>query len=79
MLRHGVNNIMIANRTIERAQKLVEKLDDSENIQILSLEQLQEGLNQADIVISSTSSPSILISQEMVKLAQKSRCYYRCY
>ncbi|UAY78487.1 glutamyl-tRNA reductase [Pasteurella canis] len=75
LLRHGVNNIMIANRTIERAQKLVEKLDDSENIQILSLEQLQEGLSQADIVISSTSSPSILISQEMVKLAQKARCY----
>ncbi|WP_101774823.1 glutamyl-tRNA reductase [Pasteurella oralis] len=75
LLRHGVKNIMIANRTLARAQQLVEKLDSTDNIQILSLSELQDGLNQADIVISSTGSPNILINQEMVKLAQKARCY----
>lgn len=74
LLRHGVQRIMIANRTFERAQHLVTKLDGAENVQVLAITQLQEGLNQADIVISSTGSPTILITQDMVKIAQKARC-----
>ncbi|HDR1285100.1 glutamyl-tRNA reductase [Pasteurella multocida] len=74
LLRHGVQRIMIANRTFERAQHLVTKLEGAENVQVLALTQLQEGLNQADIVISSTGSPTILITQDMVKIAQKARC-----
>lgn len=69
---------MIANRTFERAQHLVTKLDGAENVQVLALTQLQEGLNQADIVISSTGSPTILITQDMVKIAQKYVVTYQC-
>ncbi|EIJ71455.1 glutamyl-tRNA reductase [Pasteurella bettyae] len=74
LLRHGVKKLIISNRTLVRAELLIEKLESSNPIQVLSLEQLQEGLNQADIVISSTGSPTVLITQEMVKLAQKARC-----
>lgn len=76
LLRHGVQHIMIANRTFERAQHLVEKLEATEKIQILSLAQLQQGLNQADIVISSTGSTTTLIHTDMIKNAQKARCQF---
>lgn len=71
LIQHGAKNIMVANRTHIRAEMLAEKL--SMPIQILSLSALQLGLNQADIVISSTGSPDLLITQEMVKQAQKQR------
>lgn len=74
LLRHGVQHLMIANRTIARAVRLVEKLDKTDNIEILTLDALQQGVNQADIVISSTSSPTILLTQAMVAQAQQVRC-----
>ncbi|MGQ0286090.1 glutamyl-tRNA reductase [Pasteurellaceae bacterium 22721_9_1] len=73
LLRHGVKKIMIANRTLSRAEELVARLDRSDKIEIMPLSELQQGLNQCDIVISSTGAPHILISQEMVKQAQKLR------
>ncbi len=75
LLRHGVKNLTISNRTLARAEALVEKLESKQNIQALSLEQLQQALNQADIVITSTASPTVLITQEMVKQAQQQRRY----
>ncbi len=75
LLRHGVKNLAISNRTLARAEALVEKLESKQNIQALSLEQLQQALNQADIVITSTASPTVLITQEMVKQAQQQRRY----
>ncbi|WP_303818131.1 glutamyl-tRNA reductase [Actinobacillus minor] len=71
LIQHGAKNIMIANRTHIRAEMLAEKLNVP--MQILSLSALQVGLNQADVVISSTGSPDTLISKEMVKEAQKQR------
>lgn len=71
LIQHGAKNVMIANRTPKRAELLAEKLETS--IQILSLSALQLGLNQADVVISSTGSPDTLITKEMVKEAQKNR------
>ena len=44
-------------------------------IDVFALDELQTALNQADIVISSTGSPNVLIRQEMVKIAQKARHY----
>ncbi|OOF56702.1 glutamyl-tRNA reductase [Rodentibacter genomosp. 2] len=75
LLRHGVKRLMIANRTVAKAELLVEKLASNIPIDVFSLDQLQEALEQADIVISSTGSPTILISQDMVGLAQKKRHY----
>ncbi len=71
LIQHGAKNIMIANRTHIRAEMLAEKLNVP--MQILSLSALQVGLNQADVVISSTGSPDTLIGKEMVKEAQKQR------
>lgn len=71
LIQHGAKNIMIANRTHVRAEMLAERLETQ--MQILSLSALQIGLNQADVVISSTGSPDMLISKEMVEIAQKQR------
>lgn len=71
LTQHGAKNIMIANRTHIRAEMLAEKLDTP--MQILSLSALQVGLNQADVVISSTGSPDVLITKAMVEQAQKER------
>ncbi|QLB21224.1 glutamyl-tRNA reductase [Vespertiliibacter pulmonis] len=73
LVQHGAKNIMIANRTHVRAEMLADRL--GQPMQILSLSALQLGLNQADVVISSTGSPDILISKEMVEFAQKERRY----
>lgn len=71
LTQHGATNIMVANRTHIRAEMLAEKLGMP--MQILSLSALQIGLNQADVVISSTGSPDVLISKAMVETAQKQR------
>ena len=71
LIQHGAKNIVIANRTTARAEALAEKLNAP--MQILSLSALQLGLNQADVVISSTGSSEVLISKSMVEEAQKQR------
>ncbi|HBO37663.1 MAG TPA: glutamyl-tRNA reductase, partial [Pasteurellaceae bacterium] len=68
-------NLLIFNRTLARAQALVTKLEHTDNVQVLPLSQLQQGLNQADIVITSTASPTVLITREMVEKAQRERRY----
>ena len=64
---------MIANRTLSRAEQLVEKLASNTPIDVYSLDELQIPLNQADIVISSTGSPTILITKAMAEIAEKAR------
>lgn len=73
LLRHDVKAIFLANRTQARAENLIAKLDSQNKIQLLSLAELQQGLNQADIVISSTASEKILIDYSMVQQAQQYR------
>lgn len=72
LLQHGAKHLTIANRTLPRAEQLATKLAASP-INILPLTELQQGLNQADIVISSTASEQPLIRQAMVQQAQKQR------
>ncbi|OBW96000.1 glutamyl-tRNA reductase [Gallibacterium salpingitidis] len=71
LFQHGAKHIMIANRTLANAEALAERVGGQ--MDILSLNQLQEGLNLADIVISSTGSSDILITKNMVEIAQKQR------
>jgi glutamyl-tRNA reductase len=70
LFQQGAEKIIIANRTLSRAQLLSERVGEME---LLSLDELQQGLNRADIVITSTASEQPLISVEMVKIAQKQR------
>lgn len=71
LIQHGAKNLIVANRTHIRAEMLAERLGVP--MQILSLSALQLGLNQADVVISSTGSPDVLITKEMVASAQQAR------
>ncbi|TNH09556.1 glutamyl-tRNA reductase [Testudinibacter sp. TR-2022] len=70
LFQQGAEKIIIANRTLSRAQELSERVGTME---LLLLDQLQQGLNRADIVITSTASDTPLISAAMVKAAQKQR------
>ena len=73
LLRHGVKKLMISNRTLSRAEQLVETLASNTPIEVYSLDELQTALNQADIVISSTGSPNVLITKAMAEIAEKAR------
>lgn len=73
LVQHGAANIMVANRTHVRAEMLAERV--GKPMQILSLSALQVGLNQADVVISSTGSPELLMTKAMIEQAQKARRY----
>ena len=58
-------NIFVANRTLQHARELAEKIDG----QALELCQIKRYLHQADIVISATASPSLIIQSAMIKQA----------
>ncbi|MBE9568206.1 MAG: glutamyl-tRNA reductase [Proteobacteria bacterium] len=65
----GVRNIIIANRSIERAQKLAEEFQG----EAISLQHISEHLHRCDIVISSTASPLPIIGKGTVERALKQR------
>jgi len=65
----GVKRMVIANRTLERAQTLAEEL----NAQAVPLTDLDRELAEADIVISCTASPEPLISKRAVEAAIRAR------
>jgi glutamyl-tRNA reductase len=65
----GVRNIIIANRSIERAQKLADEFQGS----AISLQHISEHLHRSDIVISSTASPLPIIGKGTVERALKKR------
>ncbi|BDQ32698.1 glutamyl-tRNA reductase [Pseudodesulfovibrio portus] len=69
LLRNGVEDIIIANRTLSRAKTLAESLG-GEPIQI---ENMPDRLHEVDIVISSTGSPVSVISTKDVKVVLKKR------
>ncbi len=66
---HGAKRIIIANRTLSRAQSLASQL----SAYPVALDDLQDHLFEADIVISSTGAPHTVITQEMVEHAIKKR------
>ena len=65
----GVENMVVANRTLERAQGMCEEF----NAQAVTLESIPEHLPQADIVISSTASPLPILGKGLVERALKQR------
>ncbi|MBF0371407.1 MAG: glutamyl-tRNA reductase [Magnetococcales bacterium] len=68
MKANGVE-ILVTNRTFERAQSLAEGFDGH----AFPLESLGENLDRADIVISSTGSTTYLVDRDQVKIALKRR------
>ncbi len=65
----GVNKIIIANRSVERAQKLADEFQG----EAISLQQIGSHLYRSDIVISSTASPLPIIGKGTVERALKQR------
>ena len=66
---NGVASMVVANRTIERAQTMCEEF----NATAITLEQIPDFLPKADIVISSTASPLPILGKGMVEKALKQR------
>ena len=67
--KRGANRILVVNRTLERAQTLVQRWD----ARATTFEYIDSALASADILISSTGAPHTLITREMVKLAMSQR------
>lgn len=65
----GVQKILIANRTISKAIELAHKFKG----EAYSLEELSLALTKADIVISSTGSPTFVITKKIVSSILRSR------
>ena len=65
----GVDKIIIANRSVERAQKLANEFDG----EAISLQHISDHLYKSDIVIASTASPLPIIGKGTVERALKQR------
>jgi len=67
--KRGANRILVVNRTLERAQSLVQRWD----AQATTFENINSALAAADILIASTGAPHTLITRDMVKDAMSTR------
>jgi glutamyl-tRNA reductase len=65
----GAGSIVVANRTLERGLRLAERFGG----EAVSLEEVETQLLFADILLSSTGSPTYLLSREQVKQAMRRR------
>jgi len=69
LLNNRVRKIIVANRTLERAIELARRWQG----QAVSLEEIPSALLEADIVISSTGAPEMIILYPQVKFIMKQR------
>jgi glutamyl-tRNA reductase len=65
----GIGRLFIANRDITRAQKLAGKFGGY----AISLSEIGGMLEEADILISSTASPTVIVTREQMQKAIKAR------
>jgi len=65
----GIGHIIVANRTLERAETLAEQFD----AEAITLRDMPEHLDKADIVISSTASSLPILGKGAVERALKKR------
>jgi glutamyl-tRNA reductase len=66
---NGLGRMIVANRSLDRAQELAAEFQGF----AIGLDALATHLPEADIVISSTASPTPIISYEMVRAAVRAR------
>jgi glutamyl-tRNA reductase len=69
LLSNGVERIVVANRTLERALALARRFHGT----TVPWEELTEELRRVDIIISSTGSPELILSSEQVKQRMRAR------
>ena len=73
LLQQNVTKLIIANRTINNAQQLVEQIGDSAEAEAILLADIPDYLHRADIVISSTASQLPILGKGAVESALKKR------
>jgi len=66
---HGIANLLIVNRSREKAEELADEMGAS----AMTLDKLDEALPRADILISSTASPEPVIRKADIKAALRKR------
>lgn len=66
---NGIEDVVVLNRSMDKAEALAEKF----NGRAAQLTALETELKDADIVISSTSSPDYVITKEMVETVNQTR------
>jgi len=69
LAQHGIHRIIVANRTLDRAQRLAREFDG----EAILLADIPEHLHRADIIISSTASQLPLLGKGAVESALKKR------
>ncbi|HLO16921.1 MAG TPA: glutamyl-tRNA reductase, partial [Anaerolineales bacterium] len=67
--KRGVEKIRVINRTLERAQEVAKRWGAESH----TYEFLQQGLSEADILISSTAAPHFVVDAQMVREAMSLR------
>jgi glutamyl-tRNA reductase len=70
-IKRDAGNILVVNRTFKKAQILAEKFDGKP----FEISDLPAALDQADIVISATSSKDYVVTEKMIKEVSKKRDY----
>ena len=65
----GIENITIANRTIQNAEELAEQYQ----VNAIPLSKISDHLNEIDIIISSTGSPETILKKNDIETALKNR------
>jgi glutamyl-tRNA reductase len=69
LLSQGVEEIVVANRTLDRALAVARRFKGT----TIPLEELVQELNRVDIIISSTGSPEAVISSQQVRRQMRGR------
>ena len=69
LLNQGIADIVVANRTLERAVGLARRFKGK----AVSLEELPDQLEQVDVIISSTGAPDLILQKEQVRKAMRNR------
>jgi glutamyl-tRNA reductase len=69
LISRGAEIAVVANRTLDRATELAERFRSA----ALPLERIEDELARADVVVSSTSSPDVVLHREQVERALRAR------
>ncbi len=67
--KRGASRILVVNRTIERAQQIAQRW----KAEVTTFENLTQAVEQADVLIASTSAPHTLLHAELVEKVMASR------
>ena len=71
LLERGIGKLAITNRTIERAEKIAERL----RTKIIPFANFKDYLHEFDIIISATSAENIILTKDEIEAAMNKRNY----